>query len=82
MSWIFHFDAHLYGLFVSFRSSRLSRLKPADEGLIGLHIFLEFGPRETVQRSLHFAFGKSSSLLVNPEFSGKFTWAKSFANSR
>ncbi len=72
MRGVLHFDAHLDELLVSFRSPWLPRLKPADKGLIDLHIFLEFGPRKTVQRSLHFAFEKPSSLLVNPELSGKF----------
>ncbi len=71
MRWIFYFNVHLDELLVPFRLPRLSGLKPADEGLIGLHIFLEFGPKKTVQRSLHSAFEKPRSLVVNPELSGK-----------
>ena len=71
MRWIFYFDAHLDELLVPFRSPRLSWLKPADEGLIGLHIFFEFGLGKTVLHSLHFALEKPRSLLVNPELSSK-----------
>ncbi len=38
---------HLDELLVPFQSSRLSWLKPADEGLIGLQIFFEFGLGKT-----------------------------------
>jgi hypothetical protein len=43
MRGVLHFDAHLDELLVPFRSPWLPRLKTTDEGLIGLHIFLEFG---------------------------------------
>jgi hypothetical protein len=70
---VFYFDAHLDELLVPLRSPRLSWCNPAYEGLIGLHIFFEFGLGKTVLRSLHFAFEKPRSLLVNPALSGKLT---------
>ncbi len=71
MRGVLHFDAHLDERLVPFRSPWLPWLKTTDEGLIGLHIFFEFGPWKTVQRSLQSALEKPRSLLVNPELSGK-----------
>ena len=81
MRWIFHFDAHLDELLVSFRSSRLSRLKPADEGLVSFYVLFELGPWKAVQRSLNFALEKPSGFLVNPELSSQLTRANTFAHS-
>jgi hypothetical protein len=72
----------LQELLVPFRLPKLSWLKPADEGLIGIHTFFEFGPRKTVRSSLNFALEKPRSLPVNPTLSSKLECANSFAHSR